>query len=78
MRTTKTLTSNGEAYFSYDKRIAWRSGPRRWSIVRPVEKPAAFTRDNPSNPASVTTNKHIRQVADYLAEQNYKVVEVPY
>lgn len=76
--TTKTLTSNGEQYFSYAKTIAWRSGPRRWSIVETVSKPKQYTRDNPANPASATTNQHIRRVREYLTSEGYKVVEVPY
>jgi hypothetical protein len=75
---TKTLTSDGERYYSYNKQIAWRSGPRRWSVVQPVEKVSAHNKLNADNPASVTTNKHIRKVQAFLAERGYKVVEVPY
>ena len=75
---TKNLTGDGEKYFSYAKQIAWRSGPKRWSIVQPVEKVAKFNKENPDVIASATTNQHIRTVREYLVSEGYKVIDVPY
>ena len=78
VRKSPNLTGNSEKLFSYNKQIAWRSGPRRWSVVAPVEKPKRWTEEHPNNPASVTTNRHIQAARGALSRLGFKVVEVPY